>query len=82
MINEQMGKRFIQRNWELQFLGRENEKKLLSYLEAPTFKEFIDPKVVQTMYSKFKKENAVYYSHAVSMLLTLSVVWNRLVRCF
>ena len=40
VLNEQMGKKFIQRNWELQFLGQENEKKLLSYIEDPKFKEF------------------------------------------
>ena len=76
VMNEKMGKKFIQRNWELQFLGDENEKKLLSHLECQKFKEFIHPEVVEAMYSRFKEEDAVYYSHAVSMLLTLSV-WGR-----
>ena len=76
-FSEKMGKKYIQRNWELQFLGQENEKNLLTHLEDPKFKEFIDPKVVQTMYDKFKREDAVYYSHAVSMMLTLSVWYGR-----
>ncbi len=71
-----LGKPYIQRNWELQFLDTQNESKLLSYLYRPEFLNFIEKGVVDNFYQKFKTEDSVVYSHAVSMLLTLSV-WNR-----
>ncbi|TGD57162.1 asparagine synthase-related protein [Flavobacterium humi] len=64
----------IQRNWELQFVGPANEKKLEHWLfDNPDFSKWIDPEVVSGFYHKFAKENPVYYSHSVSMLLTLSL---------
>ncbi|HLV40380.1 asparagine synthetase B family protein [Xanthomarina sp.] len=70
-----IGNKYIQRNWELQFLGNQNEAKLLSYLYHPEFLDFVEKDVVDSLYQKFKSEDSVFYSHAVSMLLTLSV-WN------
>ncbi|MNX87363.1 hypothetical protein D3C86_1192920 [compost metagenome] len=64
----------IQRNWELQFIGGENEKQLRQWLfENPAFTKFITPELVREFYTKFIKEDSVYYSHSVSMLLTLSL---------
>ncbi|MNT98358.1 hypothetical protein D3C72_2409280 [compost metagenome] len=64
----------MQRNWELQFLGVENDRQLKQWLfENPAFTKFIDPAVVSEFYAKFTQEEAVYYSHSVSMLLTLSL---------
>lgn len=76
VLQEKTGKKFIQRNWELQFLGKENKKHLESYLFNNKFNEFVDQQVVKDLYHKFQTEDQVFYSHAVSMLLTLSV-WNR-----
>lgn len=73
-FRELMGRKFIQRNWELQFLGDENEKKLEEYLfENEKFKNLVPESVVREFYDKFTYENPVYYSHPVSMLLTLSM---------
>ena len=67
-------KYFIQRNWELQFLGKENEVELEKWLfENNHFKEFVNIELVRQFYSNFKNKNAVYYSHDISMLLTLSL---------
>lgn len=67
-------KKYIQRNWELQFLGVENERNLKKDLfENPKLNEIISSEIVANFYSKFKNENQVYYSHSVSMLLTLSL---------
>ncbi|MNF54106.1 Asparagine synthase [compost metagenome] len=67
-------KPLIQRNWELQFIGGENEKQLRQWLfENPAFTKFITPELVREFYTKFIKEDSVYYSHSVSMLLTLSL---------
>lgn len=67
-------KDFIQRNWELQFLGKANEENLRAYLfENPHLEYLVSKKVITAIYEKFKQKDAVFYSHPVSMLLTLSV---------
>lgn len=67
-------KKSIQRNWELQFLGNTNDKKLQEFLfENESFKEFIPDDLVATFYNQFKNKDSVTYSHPVSMLLTLSL---------
>jgi len=73
--NEKMrGKKVIQRNWELQFCGEKNDSNLRSWLfENPKFTEWIPKKTVKEFYNLFRNEDPVYYAHAVSMLLTLSV---------
>ncbi len=66
------GQPLIQRNWELQFLGEENDRRLgARLLERGASVGFIPQEVVREFYRKFKEEDPVYYSHAVSMLLTL-----------
>lgn len=69
-----LSKKRVTRNWELQFTGEDNEKKLTGYLQDDVFvKDFIPKRVIDYFYNKFKKENPVFYSHPVSMLLTLSL---------
>ena len=72
-VNALFGKKYIQRNWELQFLGAANEKQLQKHIFNPEFNQFLNGDLAQVLYGKFKKEDAVFYSHAISMLLTLSV---------
>ena len=64
-------KKFIQRNWELQFLGENNSAKLDDHLNELTYNSDIPMDIITNFTSKFKKES-VYYSHSISMLLTLS----------
>ncbi len=67
-------KPLIQRNWEIQFLGEENDKMLRSWLfDNPKLYDLIPKEIVEKYYHQFKSEDSVYWSHAVSMLLTLSV---------
>jgi hypothetical protein len=69
--------KYIQRNWELQFLGSDNEKHLQHYLfDNVKMNAHIPKKLTSDFYQKFQQENAVYYSHSVSMLLTLSLFFN------
>ena len=69
---------FIQRNWELQFLGSKNDKKLQAYLfDNPNLKNLVPYQVRTDFYRKFKKHDAVFYSHPLSVLLTLSVFSSR-----
>lgn len=67
----------IQRNWELQFLGTENEKQLKERLfENEKMNAVLPTRLTNNFYQKFKTEDAVYYSHPVSMLLTLSLFFK------
>lgn len=68
------GRKLVLRNWEIQFLGEDNERHLKEHLfEKKSFSSLIPASIVKEYYSKFKTENPVYYSHSVSILLTLSM---------
>jgi hypothetical protein len=65
---------YIQRNWELQFLGESNDQALKNWLfETPSFDTLVEKEVRERFYNLFKKEDAVFYSHPASMLLTLAL---------
>jgi hypothetical protein len=67
----------VQRNWEIQFLGHENLVNLENrILHNSEFFEFIPSNVTEKFYKKFIMEDSVKYSHAISMLLTLSSFAN------
>jgi len=69
-----LGKPLVQRNWEIQFLGNENEEKLKTWLfDNQKFKDFVPKELVESYFEKFKNKDGVYWSHPLSMLLTLSV---------
>lgn len=62
------------RNWEIQFIGEDNERHLkMKLFENKPFTEFIPQDIVKTFYDKFRCGDSVKYSHPVSMLLTLSM---------
>jgi len=68
------GKMLVQRNWELQFLEKENDRNLRSWLfENQKFTEWVPLDLVKEFYNLFQDKDPVYYSHPISMLLTLSV---------
>lgn len=70
-------KEIIQRNWELQFLGYENDKNLKMWLfETEELYTIIPKNVVKNFYRKFKNNDPIKYSHPISMLLTLAV-WTK-----
>ncbi len=69
-----LNKKFIQRNWELQFLGKDNDMMLQEYLfHNSSFKKVMPQGLVQELYKAFKKEDSVKYAHPISMLLTMSL---------
>lgn len=71
--NKLLVKNYIQRNWELQFLGDKNQKKIEGYLQNVAFNKEIPSKISLHFLESFNKKDRVYYSHAVSTLLTLSI---------
>ncbi len=70
-----MGRSYVQRNWELQFVGAENETALKRRLFQADFHGFIPEALVQDTYAHFLKTDPVHYAHPLSMLLTLSL-WH------
>ncbi len=67
-------KKLITRNWEIQFKGEENEKHLENYLfKNDSLNNLVSREIVSGFYKKFREDDEVYYSHSVSMLLTLSL---------
>jgi hypothetical protein len=67
-------KKYVQRNWELQFIGQSNDEQLRKRLfDNHSFQEFVPSELVASFYNKFKNDNPVTYSHPVSILLTLSL---------
>jgi hypothetical protein len=68
---------FIQRNWELQFLGKDNDNHLTNWLfQNKKMDTVIPKKLTSKFYEQFKYKDAVFYSHPVSMLLTLSLFFD------
>ncbi len=66
--------RLITRNYELQFLGKNNEKKLEKWLfNNPKISSIIPFDILSEYYGKFKNVDPVKYSHPLSMLLTFSL---------
>lgn len=79
IFKEQILKRnkIIQRNWELQFIGKKNEARLKEWLfETDELKNIIPIEVIKKYYTKFKRVDPVKYSHPISMFLTLAV-WSK-----
>lgn len=71
-----IGKRHVLRNWELQFLGDNNDTQLKNRLFDKDFNQWIPEHIVHSVYDHFRNEDAINYSHPLSMLLTLSL-WNK-----
>ena len=70
------GKKFVQRNWELQFLTTDDQEKLTDYLQSKELIHQIDIDLIKDYLNLFYKEDQVYYSHSVSTLLTLSLFFK------
>ncbi len=65
---------FVQRNWELQFVGKENAKHLEERLfKDLCFTKLVDRDIVEKHYELFQNKDQVFYSHSISILLTLSL---------
>ncbi|WP_282134453.1 asparagine synthase-related protein [Seonamhaeicola maritimus] len=72
-FNDFIGRPYISRNWELQFVGKDNEAHLKRWLFESKLKELIPLDIIQQFYDNFKEKNSIKYSHPVSMMLTLAL---------
>ena len=76
VLNHLNGKKLIQRNWEMQFLGRENKAQLKIRLFDNYLNSFIPKIVLDQFWNAFWQVNQVHYSHPLSMLLTFCTFLN------
>lgn len=72
-LNNVLGKNFIRRNWELQFTLPEHQNILASYVLSEEMNSLLSKELVMHFLTNFKEKDTVYWSHPVSMLLTLSL---------
>lgn len=72
-VKGKIGKPYIQRNWELQFLGMKNDEKLQEHFFVENLHPFLSKELLARFYNNFKTKDMVEYSHPLSMLLTLAV---------
>ena len=70
------GKKFVQRNWELQFLEADDKNTLFDYLQSNEMTHHVDIDLVKHYLNLFYNEDQVNYSHSVSTLLTLSLYFK------
>lgn len=73
IANQTLGKSFVQRNWELQLVGKQNDQKLQHYLFNNGLENLVSKELVTAIYTNFKRHDKLKYSHPLSMLLTLSL---------
>lgn len=74
---ELIGQICTTRNWEIQYLGKGNEEKLKQNLLYPN--DLVPQEISIEYYQKFMEGNhrqKVWYSHPLSMLLTMSKINN------
>ena len=72
-----MYKPLIERNWEIQFCGSNNDRRLKDWLfKNPFLNKIIPDQIIGKYYYKFKNDDPVKYSHCISMLLTISI-WSK-----
>ncbi|MDO1501073.1 asparagine synthase-related protein [Winogradskyella maritima] len=67
-----IGNPYIQRNWELQFNGKANEKKLRVELEQTQLKEWVGEHIQSTYLEGFYRGEFKVCAHGLNMLLTLA----------
>lgn len=71
-------RRLIQRNWELQLVGEDNDQHLRYWLfEKQKLHGLVPLEVIKAFYDKFRNADSRYYAHAISILLTLSLFCHR-----
>ena len=68
------GKSYVQRNWELQFLGDENQIEMKKHLLESSLKNWIPKSIISKYYNHFYSQDPVQSAHAMNILLVLSKI--------
>lgn len=66
------GRTYVQRNWELQFLGDQNRAQLEHYLFYNDLETLVSKSLVQQTYKAFKEKDALLNAQGINILLVLS----------
>ena len=66
------GKPYIQRNWELQFLGKTNKTQLEAFVLHANNHAFIPNAFIKKYCDLFYQEDCLQHAHALNMLLVLT----------
>ncbi|WP_298758830.1 asparagine synthase-related protein [uncultured Psychroserpens sp.] len=66
------GNDYVQRNWELQFLGDANKEMLSSYLLNDMFNQWVSKSVSEAYLNDFYNGNSLENAHPLNILLVLS----------
>jgi len=72
MVQQISGRPYIQRNWELQFLGEDNRNHLERVLDNNKLSGFIPDVLVKKYISDFYNLNPLQNAHALNMLIVLA----------
>lgn len=71
-INKAFGNSYVQRNWELQFLGEDNITHLKHYLFENGLESIVPKDITAFYFENFTSKSALNNAHAINMLLVLS----------
>ena len=71
-LNRLIGKPYIQRNWELQFLGQDNGRNLRTVLQHSKLNDWIGKHLLNEYVESFYSKNPLEYAHGINMLLVLA----------
>ncbi|TXG38873.1 asparagine synthase-related protein [Seonamhaeicola maritimus] len=66
------GKPYVQRNWELQFLGKANERFLKKYILESGLENWVSQSLLKTHLNEFIQGDSLRYAHSINMLLVLA----------
>lgn len=73
LFNKIKGEKYIQRNWELQFLGASNKGMLEEVLYDKGLDSWIPRSFIENYINRFYNENTLLNAQAINMLLVFSI---------
>jgi hypothetical protein len=71
-ISALKGQPYVQRNWELQFLGEDNKKQLKGHLFEKGLDRWIPDSIIRGYVDHFYDKDALGNAHAINMLLVFA----------
>ncbi len=72
MGKQWLGRPYTQRNWELQFLGADNQAQVTQHLLHPKVEKWIPNDFLKARLNEFYKKSSVENAHALNIVLVLS----------
>lgn len=76
-VLQSIGKSYIQRNWELQFIGDKNKSNLESVIHNSELKKWIPETLITNFLSGFYNKDTLQNAHSVNMILVLAKFYQK-----